>query len=550
MTKLMKLSSHLGLLQANRTPETSKKGSPAYVKYLKDREFAKVALSGVVSSLPGGDFDRNGGIMDDHSSLSGKFKMVEKLLLQYQTEGAKVLLFSHSTQTLDLIQNFVRSRGTWTHLRMDGQTEMSKRQALADEFNNDEQIFVFLLSTKATGQGLTLTGANRVIIFDGDWNPSWEEQAQDRAHRIGATRDVDVVRLVSGGTVEEMIYLRQIYKTHLKQDTLMELNDTNAAAPRVFRGVQGDKYRKGELFGFENIFRFKDGRFLDDIWAQNDDASMTDSSGLRIYQSDKLTKALISMGDDFSFEEKLEEEALLQEVSKRAVDTIFAGKEKTKTDSSSRALDSEWRDSESNKPRDSMIREVNHEDLFRCDKGGAAITEGEEGFDEEMGGATQDAYAIYEQRKGDFENDSKEEFVAPAGLESHETDSVDNCSGHGDESVAVEDSEIMDESKLVPSEAAIGPDAEPVATATIPSKMPQVSGMPITNAHTRQITKSSKDNETSVFGTQRRDVGKYPKKKIQLAGIMDVENAKTEFSVSDLLLPSYSKRKKRKKKST
>ena len=139
---------------------------------------------------------------------------------------------------------------------MDGQTPLSKRQELADEFNRDETIFLFLLSIKATGQGLTLTAANRVIMFDVNWNPSWEEQAQDRAHRIGQTRDVDVYRLVAEGTVEEQIYLRQIYKLHLKQDTFEEQDETHHAAPRIFRGVQGDKHRKGELFGTENLFRF------------------------------------------------------------------------------------------------------------------------------------------------------------------------------------------------------------------------------------------------------------------------------------------------------
>eukprot|EP00536_Pseudo-nitzschia_multiseries_P001184 jgi/Psemu1/180418/e_gw1.14.87.1 len=268
LTKLNKLSSHLGLLQASTTKEPI--GSPAYIRYVKEREFAKVALAGIASKLPGGGYDRHDGIMDDHFSLSGKLRVLDRLLQTYYSEGGKVLLFSHSTQSLGMIQNWLKSRGTYEYRRMDGSTPLSRRQQLTDEFNNDDHIFLFLLSIKATGLGLNLTSANRVIMFDVSWNPSWEIQAQDRAHRIGQTRDVRVVRLISKGTVEEMIYLRQIYKIHLKQDTLQDHDDVDAVAPRVFRGVQGDKYRKGEIFGTENLFRFKeDGSFLDDIWAES-----------------------------------------------------------------------------------------------------------------------------------------------------------------------------------------------------------------------------------------------------------------------------------------
>jgi SNF2 family DNA or RNA helicase len=162
LKKLMKLSSHLGLLQANKPPEGA---SPARVKYLKEREFAKVALATVVTKLPGGDYDRSDGIMDDHYALSGKIQVLDRLLTKYFREGARVLLFAHSTQTLDLIQNFLMSRGTIEYRRMDGQTPLPRRQELADEFNRDPEIFLFLLSIKATGQGLTLTVNPARVVF-------------------------------------------------------------------------------------------------------------------------------------------------------------------------------------------------------------------------------------------------------------------------------------------------------------------------------------------------------------------------------------------------
>lgn len=162
LTKLNKLSSHLGLLQARKTTEAV--GSPAYIKYMKEREFAKVALVGVVDRLPGRIYDRNDGIMDDHFGLSGKLKVLNNLLQKDYQEGRKVLLFSHSTQSLGLIQNWLKSRGSYEYLRMDGSTPTAKRQELADEFNNTPHIFLFLLSIKATGLGLNLTSANRVIM--------------------------------------------------------------------------------------------------------------------------------------------------------------------------------------------------------------------------------------------------------------------------------------------------------------------------------------------------------------------------------------------------
>lgn len=157
LKKLVKLSSHLALIQAQKTSDAEARGSPAHVRYTKEREFAKVALVGVVEKLPGRDFDRNDSIMDDHYSLSGKLRVLDKLLTNYYREGGRVLLFAHSTQLLDLIEHWLKSRGTIEYRRMDGQTATSKRQGLADEYNRDSSIFLFLLSTKATGLGLTLT---------------------------------------------------------------------------------------------------------------------------------------------------------------------------------------------------------------------------------------------------------------------------------------------------------------------------------------------------------------------------------------------------------
>lgn len=107
LSKLSKLSSHVGLIQAEKIPENEQRGSPAYVKYMAQREFAKVALAGVVGRLPGGDFDRTNSIKDSHYYLSGKLVVLDRLLTAFYKEGSRVLLFAHSTQLLDLVSQVV-----------------------------------------------------------------------------------------------------------------------------------------------------------------------------------------------------------------------------------------------------------------------------------------------------------------------------------------------------------------------------------------------------------------------------------------------------------
>ena len=118
-----------------------------------------------------------------------------------------------------------------------------------DEFNQSMSLFVFLVSTRAGGVGLNITSANRVVIFDPAWNPAMDLQAQDRSYRIGQRRDVDVYRFLTSGTLEEIVYQRQVYK---QQQSNVAVDA--AQERRYFEGVQGDAGHKGELFGFTNMF--------------------------------------------------------------------------------------------------------------------------------------------------------------------------------------------------------------------------------------------------------------------------------------------------------
>ncbi|CAL4957581.1 unnamed protein product [Urochloa decumbens] len=150
---------------------------------------------------------------------SGKMKVVEQVLRVWKDQGHRVLLFTQTQQMLDILESFLTAHD-YQYRRMDGLTPAKQRMALIDEFNNTEEIFVFILTTKVGGLGTNLTGANRIIIYDPDWNPSTDMQARERAWRIGQTRDVTVYRLITRGTIEEKVYHRQIYKHFLTNKVL------------------------------------------------------------------------------------------------------------------------------------------------------------------------------------------------------------------------------------------------------------------------------------------------------------------------------------------
>nr|GLL33206.1 protein CHROMATIN REMODELING 8 [Ipomoea trifida] len=150
---------------------------------------------------------------------SGKMKIVAEVLKLWKDQGHRVLFFSQTQQMLDILENFLVTGG-YTYRRMDGATPVKQRMALIDEFNNTDEVFIFILTTRVGGLGTNLTGANRVIIFDPDWNPSNDMQARERAWRIGQKKDVTVYRLITRGTIEEKVYHRQIYKHSLTNKIL------------------------------------------------------------------------------------------------------------------------------------------------------------------------------------------------------------------------------------------------------------------------------------------------------------------------------------------
>jgi len=139
-------------------------------------------------------------------SLSGKAQALARLLPELKTNGHRPLIFSQWTSTLDIIEVVLEQLGM-SFVRLDGQTKMVDRQDLVDRYNaENSDIFAFLLTSRAGGVGLNLTGADSVILHDVDFNPQTDRQAEDRCHRIGQSKPVTVYRLVCKGTVDEKIY--------------------------------------------------------------------------------------------------------------------------------------------------------------------------------------------------------------------------------------------------------------------------------------------------------------------------------------------------------
>ncbi|KZF21843.1 putative dsDNA-dependent ATPase Rad54 [Xylona heveae TC161] len=211
---------------------------------------------------------------------SGKMMVLDRMLARIrQDTNDKIVLISNYTQTLDMFERLCRSRA-YGCLRLDGTMNVNKRQKLVDRFNNpDGEEFVFLLSSKAGGCGLNLIGANRLVLFDPDWNPAADQQALARVWRDGQKKDCFVYRFIGTGTIEEKIFQRQSHKQSLSSCVVDSAED-------VERHFTLDSLR--ELFQFKpdtpsdthDTFKCKRCRPAGRSGGRNDSEDLSRSSGL------------------------------------------------------------------------------------------------------------------------------------------------------------------------------------------------------------------------------------------------------------------------------
>ncbi|CAL1356895.1 unnamed protein product [Linum trigynum] len=240
LVKLQQISNHLELIKPNPRDEPEKQQ--------KDAEFAS-AVFGPDIELVGGNAPSESFMDLSNVKHCGKMRALEKLMSSWATRGDKILLFSFSVRMLDILEKFLIRKGH-SFSRLDGSTPTNSRQALVDDFNSSPSKQVFLISTRAGGLGLNLVSANRVVIFDPNWNPAQDLQAQDRSFRFGQKRHVVVFRLLAAGSFEEIVYSRQVYKQQLSNIAV-----SGKMEKRYFEGVQDCKAFQGELFGICNLFR-------------------------------------------------------------------------------------------------------------------------------------------------------------------------------------------------------------------------------------------------------------------------------------------------------
>lgn len=164
------------------------------------------------------DLDDNTPVDETLVTESGKMLLLDRLLPELLSKGHKVLIFSQFKTQLDLLETYCTDLRHWPVCRIDGSIAQSDRQDQILSFNEtDSDANIFLLSTRAGGQGINLAAADTVLLFDSDWNPQQDLQAQDRAHRIGQTRPVIVYRFATKGTVEQMLLEKADSKRRLEK---------------------------------------------------------------------------------------------------------------------------------------------------------------------------------------------------------------------------------------------------------------------------------------------------------------------------------------------
>lgn len=156
-------------------------------------------------------------ITEDIIRTSGKFELLDRMLPKLKAAGHRILMFFQMTAAMTIMEDYLKYRNILS-LRLDGSTTGEERERRMDLFNSpNSPYFIFMLSTRAGGLGLNLVSADTVIIFDSDWNPMMDLQAQDRAHRIGQKKVVSVFRLITNSPVEEKILSRATEKLNMSE---------------------------------------------------------------------------------------------------------------------------------------------------------------------------------------------------------------------------------------------------------------------------------------------------------------------------------------------
>ncbi|XP_075224840.1 lymphocyte-specific helicase-like [Lycorma delicatula] len=230
-------------------------------------------------------------VTKDLKNVSGKLLVLDAMLAKLKQKGHKVLIFCTSAMMLDLLEEYV-IMAKYSYVRLDGSTSLLDRKNYIYAFNTNPKVFVFLLTTRAGGLGINLTGADTVILYNSDWNPQADLQAQDRAHRIGQTKPVVVYRFNVAGTVDEKIITRASSKRKLekivmkqgafnlgsrRKNDLFDLQELKELLQTT--DAQKQMHSNGFIFSDEELEELLDRSDLIDGKHKNDATSESDTKG-------------------------------------------------------------------------------------------------------------------------------------------------------------------------------------------------------------------------------------------------------------------------------
>lgn len=236
---------------------------------------------------------------------AGKMVLLDKLLPKLKERDSRVLIFSQMTRLLDILEDYLMYRG-YLYCRIDGNTGGEDRDASIDAFNKPgSEKFVFLLSTRAGGLGINLATADVVILYDSDWNPQVDLQAQDRAHRIGQKKEVQVFRFCTEYTIEEKVIERAYKKLAL--DALV-IQQGRLAEQKT---VNKDELLQMVRFGAEMVFSSKDSTITDEdidrIIAKGEEATAELDAKMKKFTEDAIKFKMDDTADFYDFDDEKDE---------------------------------------------------------------------------------------------------------------------------------------------------------------------------------------------------------------------------------------------------
>ncbi|KFK26100.1 hypothetical protein AALP_AA8G202800 [Arabis alpina] len=232
---------------------------------------------------------------------AGKMVLLDKLLPKLKERDSRVLIFSQMTRLLDILEDYLMYRG-YQYCRIDGNTGGDERDASIEAYNKPgSEKFVFLLSTRAGGLGINLATADVVILYDSDWNPQVDLQAQDRAHRIGQKKEVQVFRFCTENAIEEKVIERAYKKLAL--DALV-IQQGRLAEQKT---VNKDELLQMVRYGAEMVFSSKDSTITDEdidrIIAKGEEAKAELDAKMKKFTEDAIQFKMDDGADLYNFDD-------------------------------------------------------------------------------------------------------------------------------------------------------------------------------------------------------------------------------------------------------